>query len=281
LPQKWYKYLADVRSPFGKIGTKLFKYSKFSSMGNGSTFALESLIFASLCYATGSKAFSVYGDDLIIETELVDDLVDLLRFFGFSVNADKSYVSGPFRESCGTDWYEGYDVTPFYLRNVDERKAVACHNANGLLRISYPGGLVWDLLTKQILDDNLPLVPWNENSMSGIFISSHTAYSLNLLRTNRKGHKWVPQFKAYTRQTDTVIIDDTRALFLWFFCKKEPLGIEHLSVDDEGVFTLFGETSRYTRARKKYVRRWCSWFIPAAVTPLYIYMLEELICPKD
>jgi len=277
LPLDWYKYLSDVRCQFGKVGTKLFKYSKFSSMGNGSTFALESLIFASLCYATGSKSFSVFGDDLIIETELVDDLVELLQVFGFSVNAEKSYTSGPFRESCGTDWYRGVDVTPFYLRNVDKRKAVTCHNVNGLLRISYPGGLVWDSLLQTIKDENLPLVPWNENTMSGVFITPHTAYSLNLLRADRKGHKWVPQFKAYTRQTETVVIDDSRALFLWHFLKRVPLNIDHLRVNDEGTHTEFGETSRYTRARKVYVRRWCSWFIPTAVTPLYIYLLEDLI----
>jgi hypothetical protein len=36
--------------------------------------------------------------------------------FGFKVNAAKSFWTGKFRESCGTECYDGVDVKPVYLR---------------------------------------------------------------------------------------------------------------------------------------------------------------------
>jgi hypothetical protein len=51
-------------------------------------------------------------------------VLESLRFIGFRSNPDKTYIHGPFRESCGSDWYGGLDVRPAYLNfrfntNVD------------------------------------------------------------------------------------------------------------------------------------------------------------------
>jgi hypothetical protein len=101
LPRPWFLYLARARSSFGRVSLNgdYIKYAKFSSMGNGATFCLETLIFASACYAVGSRTFSVYGDDIIIEPKHVPDLLALLAFLGFSVNREKSHIDGPFLKS--------------------------------------------------------------------------------------------------------------------------------------------------------------------------------------
>lgn len=123
LPPDWLLALEQCRSPFGVLpsGEKIF-YQKFSSMGNGFTFELESLIFLALCRAVaeacGEKGHrvSVYGDDLIVPASCYELLCGALRSLGFTPNEKKSYADGPFRESCGKHYFSGHDVTPFYVR---------------------------------------------------------------------------------------------------------------------------------------------------------------------
>ena len=125
LPTEWLEALGQCRSPFGVLpsGEKIF-YQKFSSMGNGYTFELESLIFYSLalsvCLLSGEEVnrVSVYGDDLIVPSNCAARLMGLLEFLGFTPNAKKSFMTGPFRESCGKHYYLGHDITPFYVKRA-------------------------------------------------------------------------------------------------------------------------------------------------------------------
>lgn len=119
IPPGWYDLLYATRSPSYLLDGKVYPYSKFCSMGNGFCFPLETLIFAACCYAVGAgKAgtdFSVYGDDIILQRAYADDALKLLRVLGFSPNANKTFITGPFRESCGADWFGGIDVRPYIL----------------------------------------------------------------------------------------------------------------------------------------------------------------------
>lgn len=124
LPLDWYIALSSFRTSsivYKKSGLE-FNLSKFSSMGNGFTFELESLIFYALTWATchviGIKPdVSVYGDDIICPPEALTVLEEVFSFCGFSINSEKSFTEGPFRESCGSDFYAGANVRPFYQRN--------------------------------------------------------------------------------------------------------------------------------------------------------------------
>jgi len=121
LPECWCTLLDSVRSPVTIIDGDEHLNHMYSSMGNGFTFELESLLFFAItkacCYFRGSRGVvSVYGDDIICPTDVVPELTYALSFFGFSVNSEKSYDSGPFRESCGGHYYDGFDITPFYIR---------------------------------------------------------------------------------------------------------------------------------------------------------------------
>lgn len=124
----WFAALEQCRSPvgFAKLpeGDVTVIFEKFSSMGNGYTFELESLIFYSLARAvsdlTGESdhRIYVYGDDLVVPTGISTLVMDVLGHCGFLINEDKSFTSGPFRESCGSHYVDGYDVTPFYIREA-------------------------------------------------------------------------------------------------------------------------------------------------------------------
>jgi hypothetical protein len=122
LPADWFDALEAVRSESGALpsGDKI-RYQKFSSMGNGYTFELESLIFWALCQAVLELAeekgiVSVYGDDIVFPSAHVPKLKEVFTFCGFTLNEKKTYTSGPFRESCGKHYFRGMDVTPFYIR---------------------------------------------------------------------------------------------------------------------------------------------------------------------
>lgn len=119
LPLDWASLLAYGRSSSCVVDGVVQKLQKFSSMGNGFTFPLESLIFFALAKACCSKdeVVSVYGDDIIVPTHRYEQVVRVLHAAGFSVNLGKSYSSGPFRESCGGDYYSGVDIRPFYLKD--------------------------------------------------------------------------------------------------------------------------------------------------------------------
>lgn len=136
LPPDWFSLLYKLRSPLGELpdGTT-FIYERFSSMGNGSTFALESLIFAAIArVATRMSGFdasdvAVYGDDIIVRQGAYHRTMHMLEDFGFQVNVSKSFATGPFRESCGFDWYNGHYVRPVYLKTLTGLKdLVVTHN---------------------------------------------------------------------------------------------------------------------------------------------------------
>ena len=119
LPSDWYAFLDAIRSPSYLIDGVAKRYHKFCSMGNGFCFPLETLLFTAACVASGAGEvgvdFHVYGDDIIVRKHCAKRVLGLLSEMGFVVNKEKTFLEGPFRESCGTDWYSGDDVRPFVL----------------------------------------------------------------------------------------------------------------------------------------------------------------------
>lgn len=132
LPLDWANLLDKMRSRRVLLpnGQSLCQ-EKFSSMGNGFTFPLETLIFWSLaaaCCQNDSDA-TVYGDDIIVPTSAYALLTEVLVAVGFVVNLTKSYASGPFRESCGKDYFSGTPVRPYYPKGwVNGQSLFVMHN---------------------------------------------------------------------------------------------------------------------------------------------------------
>jgi hypothetical protein len=121
VPEDWHRYLASLRSPKTLLGSDWVYLEKFSSMGNGFTFELETLIFHCLIEVVLKRLgytllerklyHSTYGDDIIIPVEGYDAAVSVLEYCGFSVNHRKSFNTTPFRESCGGNYFNGQDVS--------------------------------------------------------------------------------------------------------------------------------------------------------------------------
>jgi hypothetical protein len=121
VPSCWFTLLDDLRSHEISLDGEYRRSEKFSTMGNGFTFALETLLFWALAEACRQVAdagylTSVYGDDIIVPSACYALLLEVFKHCGLKVNSDKSFVFGSFRESCGADWYAGDEVTPVYLR---------------------------------------------------------------------------------------------------------------------------------------------------------------------
>lgn len=148
LPDDWFEAIYLTRTHYASIDGDEKLLQKISSMGNGYTFALESLIFWALCTAavgvTRRQAVSVYGDDLIVPVDSAPAVIALLGCCGFSVNEEKSFVHGPFRESCGKHYFAGSDVTPIFQKRkiVDVEQLLLF--ANSIRRLaSRLGGMVY------------------------------------------------------------------------------------------------------------------------------------------
>lgn len=143
LPPDWYRYLVDLRSPSGSLDGKDLFYEKISSMGNGYTFALESSIFASAIFGVQKylhgrikpKSCAIFGDDLIVEKDIADMVITVLAKFGFTINAEKSFLSGPIRESCGTDWFQGNLIRPVFFEDTPSDVMELLTDINRLDRI--------------------------------------------------------------------------------------------------------------------------------------------------
>lgn len=144
LPTEWFLLLDDLRVKSTIIDGELHHLSMFSSMGNGFTFELETLIFYALvraiCWGSGVKGIvSVYGDDIICSSKIGPRLARVFAWLGFKVNSKKSNWSGPLRESCGKHYHNSWEVTPFYLRAPIRRKTDVIRILNRLTQWSGEG----------------------------------------------------------------------------------------------------------------------------------------------
>lgn len=142
LPTDWFQYLNDIRSQEVGYDGSYIRTEMFSSMGNGFTFELESLIFYVLMrtvayFRNVPGIISVYGDDIIIPSGMFDMASFVLGEFGFSLNPDKTFSDGPFRESCGGHYHSGCDVTPFYLKRPATHLTDVIRVANQLRRWAF------------------------------------------------------------------------------------------------------------------------------------------------
>lgn len=117
LPTDWFNAVLSLRSDKGIVGDSVIQYEKVSSMGNGFTFELETLLIWALTRAVCSDGLVlVYGDDIVCPVNRVQQVCSVLEMAGFSVNEKKSFFDGPFRESCGGHYLSGHDVTPPYFK---------------------------------------------------------------------------------------------------------------------------------------------------------------------
>jgi len=115
-------------------GYGVIPLTKFASMGSALCFPFEAMVFLTIVVLAMEMASNtqytyrdieslkgkvrIYGDDIIVPTEFAECVSVLLERFGLRVNARKSFWTGRFRESCGSDWYAGSNVRPVLARKL-------------------------------------------------------------------------------------------------------------------------------------------------------------------
>lgn len=147
-PPAWGKALCRLRTTSyeapPELGGGTHPYHMYAGMGNGTTFFVETLVFWAIAYATSDhkdvesfvkeKAYAIYGDDVVLRRKHAVRYQRLATFLGFQFNKEKTFLDGPFRESCGADYYMGVNVRPAYPSSSDgslymnELDLVGIHN---------------------------------------------------------------------------------------------------------------------------------------------------------
>lgn len=270
LPAEWFSLLDQIRSKQGFLRKEGYwrYYHKFSSMGNACTFELESLIFWALCSACldvrgQDTTLSVYGDDLIVPSDAYVDIVRVLNFAGFMVNEDKSFHSGPFRESCGKDYFRGTDVRPVFLKENLSNVESLLKLANGLRRYSHRRNLgygcdlrFWDLwsfivshLPRPIQDLKIP-----DGFGDGGLVSNFDEASPTIPRDRKGLNGWCGYlFKGIVRLPVKEVMRDGHAGYtahLSASAKYSLVPALMLSKDQRplrSIWSLGGQNERYER----------------------------------
>jgi hypothetical protein len=112
----------------------VIQLAKYASMGSALTFPTEAMVFLAIIFqgieqGSGRRLTKrtlrsflgkvrVYGDDIIVPTDMVVSVVEALETFGHKVNSSKSFWTGKFRESCGKEYYDGHDVSIVRFRRM-------------------------------------------------------------------------------------------------------------------------------------------------------------------
>jgi len=116
-------------------GHGVIRLAKYASMGSALCFPVEAMVFLTLVFLGIEKESStpftkksdfirfrgrvrVYGDDLIIPIDSVESVIQSLEHFGARVGPHKSFWIGKFRESCGKEYYDGFDVSIVKFRRM-------------------------------------------------------------------------------------------------------------------------------------------------------------------
>lgn len=141
--------------------------NKVSSMGNGFTFELMTLTLMALVKQFDQSG-SVFGDDIIVDSNVAPDLIGALSTAGWVVNVDKTFINSSFRESCGYNYHDDFG----YLRSYDFEYPVTIgdcivfFNKLGMLKSIPYFGKLYELLRRTI--PNALRGPWPTGQSVGL-----------------------------------------------------------------------------------------------------------------
>lgn len=223
-------------------------YEMFSSMGNGFTFPLETLIFWSVASAIDAQVISIYGDDCIVESTKAAEMIRWLGFIGYRVNEEKTFITGPFRESCGGNFFRGVDVTPVYIRGK-LNGPLTCHVLNSFAQR-------WDLLSDELQGyleayadsrQDLPRVTPDQPTWAGLFIPLWEACKRRLIKSQASQHT-IKGFTLRTRGLKKAC--GIQGYILWLIRHSgEARPVDEL--DDVALLYQFGRSEVAWRVRKR------------------------------
>jgi hypothetical protein len=227
----------------GKLLKEPLELAKHSTMGSAVTFTVQSIVYACVSIAavlafSGKKVtiksireatddVQVFGDDIIVPTEVVHLVADILKYLDLKVNWDKTYTGRHFRESCGVDAFAGHDVSPVYTKHLpstnvtDGKVSSIVQTSNNLHNKGY-----WTLasLFKESLMEQDNLIPVVSHT-SGLFgYTSFTGFvEPRYWRWNDKLHKVEYKVLQPVKKVDHIERDNHTNLLQYFLEAPDPL----------------------------------------------------------
>lgn len=229
-----------LRSPSTLYKGKKVELHMVSTMGNGYTFPLQTLLFAGVVVTTARMrgfplrfpkgnlgTFGVFGDDIIVERELYDDVVANLELLGFRVNRSKSFNEGTFRESCGHDYYCGQNIRGVYvkrIRTVQDRFVLVNRLNDWTARTGIP---VRSTIAALLRTVPFTPVPLGENDDAGIKVPYY--YLKNRVRDK---HVQSILYKRYTAVPHELVFFDSGTII-------SPRGEKRRRLNIDGAYLSF------------------------------------------
>jgi len=242
------RYIRDTISPT----VSFIKLKKFASQGTATTFPVQTFVF--LCIALGVSIdgrvtwdkirrlrhqVRVFGDDIIIPNARYVPMTKVLVALGLKVNENKSFHIGHFRESCGTDGFKGYDITPIKPKIVigdsPASRQAMLDTTNNLFYKGY-----WNAseVCKSTLGDSrlrrLPIVG-RDSGFTGL--ASYCGPDISHLprRWNEWLHRWEFRVIEFSTRVDRVQYGERPALLQYF--TEAPALRPDIQCSGEGVVT--------------------------------------------
>jgi hypothetical protein len=243
-----------LQQTIDKKSPKLHKLRKFASMGSALTFPVQSLCFLMVCVAAGKIATDcpldlnslkgllrqvrVYGDDLIVPVSWVPLVERLMTLLFLRVNRDKTFATGKFRESCGTDGYDGTIVSPTQVRRFYEESApVTIQSVVDASNNFYQVGL-WrasHFLLRSLPSWARALIPTVGLSSGSFGFKSAMGLQIHSkIRWSESLHRWEYRTLKFSTKADNTMKHEGFANLLQYFT-EDPSGTSLISWES-GVF---------------------------------------------
>lgn len=207
LPRTMFSTLCSFRCPSTTMpnGERVV-LNMISTMGNGFTFPLQTIVFSAIVHSAYVYAglrsrgsllrtrdrvadYGVFGDDIIVRRSATRLVLRLLYLLGFTVNTDKTFVEGRFRESCGADYIDGKNVRGVYIASLNTRQDLYA-SINNLTYWTAKTGVSLPYstthLVKHVRRPHRRFVPPDEGMSAGIHVPEAYALAANYGR-NRRG----------------------------------------------------------------------------------------------
>jgi len=124
--------LFATRSQFATYRGKKERIVAFAPMGSAVCFPIETLVFWSLAMSACkedpvfrheswdeiAQQVAVFGDDIIVPRTTLNFLTNTLISVGCEPSMSKTCWKTPFRESCGSEWFNNQDVSIIRNRRI-------------------------------------------------------------------------------------------------------------------------------------------------------------------
>lgn len=223
----------DILLPDGRV----LRMKKFAAQGAAFTFPVQTIVYAIICMGVCRSYFGesvslanlarkvrVYGDDMIVPTDVFARTCSVLEALGLKVNLSKSFSRGAFRESCGLDAYDGTEVTTSSVNDVfDMSNPVTLVSVVECANNLYEKGFV---RSSSALLDTIPL-----RIRKDIPVKRYGSTAFGLIGGGQRPHK--SRYNGFLHRTEVKVLtvaskvtktkpSGRYALFQWFIEKPSP-----------------------------------------------------------